>query len=161
MLNGSKEKTFNEMEQDVLPTAGLIIIKDNRLLLAYSKNKKAWYLPGGKIDPGESAVDTILRESFEELSLSLDTRLLSYYCHISATAYGETPGLMMEQECFIYEGNDEIRPGNEIEAVRYYDHTMYLSEPAQVPGVLKVFEQLHKDHKISNLSAANEDSPHF
>lgn len=37
----------------LLPTAGLIVIKDNKLLLAYSNNKKAWYLPGGKIDLGE------------------------------------------------------------------------------------------------------------
>jgi len=33
-----------------LPTAGLIALKGDKLLLAYSNNKKAWYLPGGKID---------------------------------------------------------------------------------------------------------------
>ncbi|WP_245973015.1 hypothetical protein [Sphingobacterium siyangense] len=35
-----------------LPTAGLVSIKEDKLLLAYSNNRKAWYLPGGKIDAG-------------------------------------------------------------------------------------------------------------
>ncbi|WP_236263836.1 NUDIX domain-containing protein [Dysgonomonas sp. Marseille-P4677] len=38
----------------IIKTAGLLIIKENKLLLAYSNNKKAWYLPGGKIEAGES-----------------------------------------------------------------------------------------------------------
>jgi ADP-ribose pyrophosphatase YjhB (NUDIX family) len=40
-----------------LSTAGLILIKDKKLLLAFSKNKKAWYLPGGKVDTNESSAD--------------------------------------------------------------------------------------------------------
>jgi len=41
-----------------LITAGLIVIKDKQLLLAFSNNKQAFYLPGGKADPGETTVDT-------------------------------------------------------------------------------------------------------
>jgi len=98
------------MENIALPTAGLIVVRGNKLLLAYSKNKKAWYLPGGKIDDGESSLDTLQREIFEELSIKLNSERLKYYCHITAPAYGELPHIIMEQDCFLYELNEKIEP---------------------------------------------------
>ena len=133
------------MENIALPTAGLIVVRGNKLLLAYSKNKKAWYLPGGKIDDGESSLDTLQREIFEELTIKLDSERLKYYCHITAPAYGELPHIIMEQDCFLYELNEKIEPKNEIDEVKFFDSEMYQSEPAQVPGVLKVFDKLTKD----------------
>jgi len=133
------------MENIVLPTAGLVVVRGNKLLLAYSKNKKAWYLPGGKIEDGESSLDTLQREIFEELTIKLNSERLKYYCHITAPAYGELPHIIMEQDCFLYELNEKIEPKNEIDEVKFFDSEMYQSEPAQVPGVLKVFDKLTKD----------------
>ena len=79
-----------------LPTAGLVILKDNTLLLAYSKNKQAWYLPGGKVDLGEDAKTALLRESLEELNLTLAAERLSDLFHVSAPAYGEAKNVVME-----------------------------------------------------------------
>ena len=89
------------MGNKALPTAGLVVVKGDKLLLAYSKNKKAWYLPGGKIDEGESSLETLQREIFEELNIVLNAERLKYYCHITAPAYGEEPPIIMEQDCFI------------------------------------------------------------
>nr|WP_321522750.1 NUDIX domain-containing protein [uncultured Macellibacteroides sp.] len=133
------------MENIALPTAGLVVVRGNKLLLAYSKNKKAWYLPGGKIEDGESSLDTLQREIFEELTIKLNSERLKYYCHITAPAYGELPHIIMEQDCFLYELNEKIEPKNEIDEVKFFDSEMYQSEPAQVPGVLKVFDKLTKD----------------
>ena len=133
------------MGNKALPTAGLVVVKGDKLLLAYSKNKKAWYLPGGKIDDGESSLETLQREIFEELNIVLNTERLKYYCHITAPAYGEEPPIIMEQDCFIYQLNEKIEPKNEIGEVRFFDIKMYQSEPAQVPGVLLVFDKLIKD----------------
>ena len=71
---------------NTLPTAGLIIVRHRALLLAYSNNKQAWYLPGGKIDAGETAKQALLREIREELALNLDAEQLHFYTHISAPA---------------------------------------------------------------------------
>jgi len=131
-----------------LPTAGLIVIKNNKLLLAYSKNKKAWYLPGGKVDAGETSIQALQREILEELNLELNLNFLNYYCHISAPAYGEFPVVIMEQDCFIYKLNEEIKPSNEIEAIKFFDFEMYQSEPIQVVGVIQVFEHLHNDNLL-------------
>ena len=133
------------MGNKALPTAGLVVVKGDKLLLAYSKNKKAWYLPGGKIDDGESSLETLQREIFEELNIVLNVERLKYYCHITAPAYGEEPPIIMEQNCFIYQLNEKIEPKNEIGEVRFFDIKMYQSEPAQVPGVLLVFDKLIKD----------------
>ena len=133
------------MGNKALPTAGLVVVKGDKLLLAYSKNKKAWYLPGGKIDDGESSLETLQREIFEELNIVLNAEQLKYYFHITSPAYGEEPPIIMEQDCFIYQLNEKIEPKNEIGEVRFFDIKMYQSEPAQVPGVLLVFDKLIKD----------------
>lgn len=133
------------MEDIALLTAGLIVIENNKLLLAYSKNKKAWYLPGGKIDIGENSLNALQREIQEELNLILNPEHLKYYCHITAPAYGELSNIIMEQDCFLYELNEKIQPSNEIEEVKFFDSEMYKSEPIQVIGVLKVFDKLTED----------------
>ena len=130
-----------------LPTAGLLVIKNNKLLLTFSGNKKAWYLPGGKIDQDENSKFALIRESREELDVDLLESELNYFCHITAEAYGEQ-NLLMEQDCFLYDLKEEIKPTNEIEAVGYFSFEEYLQEEIQVIGVLKVYEELKKNQLI-------------
>ncbi|BES61724.1 NUDIX hydrolase [Dysgonomonas capnocytophagoides] len=125
-----------------LYTAGLIAIKDNKLLLAFSKNKQAWYLPGGKLDEGETSKEALLREIKEELNVDLNPEKLKYLYHITAQAYGQNPPKMMEQDCFIYDLTEKTKPSNEIEAVHYFDYETYKKEPVQVPGALAAFKKL-------------------
>ena len=54
----------------------------------------------------------------------------------------------MEQDCYFYELTEIIEPNNEIDEVKFFDIKMYQSEPAQVLGVLKVFDKLTKDSLI-------------
>ncbi|MDM1294566.1 NUDIX domain-containing protein [Sphingobacterium sp. N143] len=136
------------MMRKYLPTAGLISVKENKLLLAYSNNRRAWYLPGGKIDSGEDALQSLRREILEELTIDLDPEKITYYCHITAPAYGLVPEVIMEQECFLYPLTEHIMPSNEIGAVQYFSYEEYLGEEVQVVGVLHVFEQLMKDELI-------------
>jgi len=137
------------MEDKKLPTAGLLVIKDNKLLLAYSMNKKAWYLPGGKIDRDETSKEALKREIKEELNLELNLEKLKYYCHITAPAYGELSNVIMEQDCFLYELNENIQASNEIGDIHYFDYKSYQEENIQVAGVITVFNKLIED-KILN-----------
>jgi 8-oxo-dGTP pyrophosphatase MutT (NUDIX family) len=134
-----------------LPTAGLLVVKNNKLLLTYSKNKKAWYLPGGKLDEGETSKIALIREIKEELSLDLQDDKLSFYCHITAQAYGED-NLLMEQDCFLYDLQEVIQPTNEIEAVKYFDYNEYLEEEIQVEGVVMVFEELIQGKQLVEIN---------
>jgi 8-oxo-dGTP pyrophosphatase MutT (NUDIX family) len=133
------------MKQIKLHTAGLVVLKRGKLLLAFSKNKKAWYLPGGKVDTGETSEEAILREVAEELDISLDPKLVKFYCHITAPAYGERQNIIMEQDCYMYELTENVSAKSEIEEIGYFDLETYKREPAQAPGVLLLFEKLRQD----------------
>lgn len=133
------------MEKIALPTAGLVVVEDNKLLLGYSRNKKAWYLLGGKVDPGENSFQALLREIKEEINLSLAPESLTFYCHISAPAYGEKTNIIMEQDCFFYELKEKIQASSEIEDVRFFDFKTYQKEPIQVPGVVMLYQRLIAD----------------
>lgn len=126
-------------------TVGLLVIKNDKLLLAYSNNKRAWYLPGGKIETYELPQQSLVREIWEELTLKIDVKLLKYYCHITAPAYGEDENLIMEQDCYLYELHENISPNNEIGPIKFFDSYSYEQEPAQVIGVLQIFKRLKAD----------------
>ena len=136
------------MEKIALLTTGLVVVKNNQLLLAYSKNKNAWYLPGGKIDAGEKPIIALQREIKEELNIRLKPELIEFYCHISAPAFGEMPNVIMEQDCFRYPLEEQVVASNEIGDVRYFTFEAYKKEIVQVVGVLSVFSKLVEDRII-------------
>jgi 8-oxo-dGTP pyrophosphatase MutT (NUDIX family) len=131
-----------------LITAGLVVIRDRKLLLAFSNNKQAFYLPGGKADEGETTLMALVREVQEELNISPDPTELTFYTHIKAPAFGEPEGVVMAQDCYQYELRQEPRPAAEIGALRYFDTAAYGQETRQAPGVVMVMQQLRQDSLI-------------
>lgn len=131
-----------------LPTAGLLVIQNRKLLLAFSKNKQCFYLPGGKVDAGETARQALCREIEEELNLSLNEDELVYYTHISAPAYGENNGLIMEQDCFLLNKIVEPVPSAEVGEVKYFSLEEYLQQTSKAPGAVMILEVLKSDKLI-------------
>jgi len=131
-----------------LPTAGLLIVQNRKLLLAFSKNKQCFYLPGGKIDEGETATGALCREIREELNLSLAENELKYYTHISAPAYGEEDGVVMEQDCFLVDKPIEPMASAEIGELKYFSLTEYLEQESKAPGAVMILKQLRTDDLI-------------
>lgn len=129
-------------------TAGLLLIKHRKLLLAYSNNKKCFYLPGGKIDKGETAAQALCREIAEELHTVLTENDLKFYTHITAAAYGEAAGIIMEQDCFF--ATEKINPiaAAEIGALQYFNLAEYQQQPNTAPGAIMVLQQLKADGYI-------------
>ncbi|MES1161402.1 MAG: NUDIX domain-containing protein [Bacteroidota bacterium] len=131
-----------------LTTAGLVVVKDRKLLLAFSNNKKAFYLPGGKTDEGETTRTALLREISEELNIALDPEKVRLYTHITAPAFGEQNGIVMEQDCFLYDLQEQPCPAAEIGDLRYFDIKTYGLQPHQVPGVVMIMRRLQADDLI-------------
>ena len=131
-----------------LSTAGLIVIKNRKLLLAFSKNKNAWYLPGGKTDPGETSRDALVREINEELNIVVDADDLRYYIHISVQAFGEKVNTIMEQDCFFLRRSIIPQPSAEIGELKFFSLDDYLSEINRAPGAVMILELLQSDGLI-------------
>jgi len=130
-----------------LATSGLVVIKDRKLLLTFSKNKKAWYLAGGKVDPGESPVNALIRETLEELNIWLRPVDLAFYAHITAPAFGESPGVIMEQDCYRCDLAVAPQAQGEIQKISYFSTEMYKME-TPVPGVILLMEKLKTEGLI-------------
>jgi 8-oxo-dGTP pyrophosphatase MutT (NUDIX family) len=128
-----------------LPTAGILIIQNRKLLLAFSKNKQCFYLPGGKIDEGETPASALCREIAEELNITFHETQLKYYTHISAPAFGEKQGIIMEQDCFLVETKLEPVAASEIGELKYFTLQEYLHEKNTAPGAIMILERLKRD----------------
>ena len=131
-----------------LPTVGLLMIQNRKLLLAYSRNKKCFYLPGGKIDEGETAAMALCREIAEEMNITIDQVELEYHTHITAPAYGEEDGIIMEQDCFFLHRNVAPQASAEIGELKYFSLDDYLSEPNRAPGAVMILERLQLEGLI-------------
>ena len=131
-----------------LATAGLLVIENRKLLLAYSRNKQCFYLPGGKIDEGETAIAALCREIAEEMNVDLEETDLQFYTHITAPAYGEMNGTIMEQDCFLLDKKVKPAASAEIGELKYFSLDEYLQESNQAPGAVMILQQLKKDGLI-------------
>lgn len=132
-----------------LPTVGLLFIQNRKLLLAFSKNKQCFYLPGGKIDSVETPTEALCREIKEELNIDLTKEELSFYTHISAPAFGEAAAIQMEQDCFITsEPSHTPVAHGEIERINYFSLQEYLQQKNQAPGTILILQQLQRDNII-------------
>jgi 8-oxo-dGTP pyrophosphatase MutT (NUDIX family) len=131
-----------------LPTAGLLVIQNRKLLLAYSRNKQCFYLPGGKIDKGETAAVALCREIAEEMNVAISEHELKYHTHITAPAYGEEQGIIMEQDCFFLHRSISPQASSEIGELKYFSLNDYLSEANRAPGAVMILQHLQKEGLI-------------
>jgi len=131
-----------------LPTVGLLVVQNRKLLLAYSRNKQCFYLPGGKIDKGETAVAALCREISEEMNVRIDEHELKYHTHITAPAYGEKQGIIMEQDCFFLHRSIPPNPSAEIVELNYFSLKDYLTQTNRAPGAVMILQQLQKEGLI-------------
>lgn len=64
----------------IIPSTAGAIIKDNKILLVFHRQKQLWQIPGGLQEVNEKITDTIIREMKEELNLNVKVKeLISVY----------------------------------------------------------------------------------
>lgn len=103
----------------IIETANWILRDGDKILSVRSHGRDRFYLPGGKIDPGETAQAAIRREINEELGVRLipDTiRELGTYC---GHGHNQPTGTLIRMTCFAaaYEGT--LAPAREIAELRW------------------------------------------
>jgi 8-oxo-dGTP diphosphatase len=107
------------MSGDILKAA-LVQVKDRRLLCARSQGKAAFYIPGGKPEPGEDMRAALVREIAEELGLAVDPESLVEQGQYAAPADG-APGRTVRAVAFTAELPAQPHPSGEIAELRYLD----------------------------------------
>ena len=60
-------------------SCGCIIIKNEKVLLVYEKNRNFWGFPKGHMEEGENEIDTALREVKEEVGLEVEIDIKKRY----------------------------------------------------------------------------------
>mgnify|MGYP001807538918 CR=1 FL=1 len=103
--------------QTVLRVAAAIITDAaGRTLLVRKTGTSAFMQAGGKIEPGESALDALVRELREEVGRAVPLDATEYLGSVRAEAANE-PDTVIRAEVFAMATDRIIVPGNEIEQV--------------------------------------------
>jgi 8-oxo-dGTP pyrophosphatase MutT (NUDIX family) len=72
-----------------LKCACLVATDNNALLAVRVRNNTHWYLPGGKIDSGETPAEALSRELQEELGMAVLPGSIEYLYTVTGPAYGQ------------------------------------------------------------------------
>ena len=120
----------------VLVVAAALIDADDRVLIARRPPGKPmaglWEFPGGKVGPGETPEDALIRELKEELAIEVCDDCLAPYVFASHS-YDDFHLLMPLFACRKWGGIPQSREGQALKWVRKEQLRDYPMPPADVP----------------------------
>ncbi len=129
----------------VLVAAVVLVDADYRVLLAQRPEGKSmaglWEFPGGKVEPGESPEDTLIRELNEELGITVKAACLAPLTFASH-AYDDFHLLMPLWICRRWEGMVVGREGQALKWVRPKNLRDWPMPPADEPLIPHIVDLL-------------------
>ncbi|OGK18171.1 hypothetical protein A2866_04745 [Candidatus Roizmanbacteria bacterium RIFCSPHIGHO2_01_FULL_39_8] len=134
-------------KNQIIETVAYIFINDKKLLLVRAKNKKAYYMPGGKRDLKEDDIRALVREIREELQIELSPSL-QFYGVFEAQAYGKEKGVRVKIICYFGKHLGRIKAGSEIEQIRFFSQSEYFKQKETAPAVRLIFNDLKEKDLI-------------
>ncbi|WP_119258965.1 MULTISPECIES: (deoxy)nucleoside triphosphate pyrophosphohydrolase [Shinella] len=129
-------ETIAKQRRILLVAACALVDADGRILLAQRPEGKQlaglWEFPGGKVEPGETPEETLIRELDEELGIATKIPCLAPLTFASHT-YDDFHLLMPLYVCRRFEGTARGREGQAIKWVRPKALRDYPMPPADEP----------------------------
>jgi len=120
----------------LLVAAVALIDADGRILLAQRPEGKSlaglWEFPGGKVDPGETPEQALIRELQEELGIDTWASCLAPLSFASHS-YDDFHLLMPLYACRRWNGIPQPQEGQKLAWVRAQDLSSYPMPPADLP----------------------------
>ena len=120
----------------LLVAACALIDADGRVLLAQRPPGKTlaglWEFPGGKVEPGETPEETLIRELREEIGIETKVACLAPLTFASHS-YEDFHLLMPLFACRRWQGTPQPREGQVLKWVRANDLRNYPMPPADLP----------------------------
>jgi 8-oxo-dGTP diphosphatase len=96
-------------------TVAWVRVEQGRILCARSRGKDVFYIPGGKLETGESDLDALFREIKEELSVELVPETVREFGTYQAQAHGQADGVQVVMRCYTADYQGAPSASREIE----------------------------------------------
>ena len=124
---------------------GWLYIQNGKLLVARSKNKSLFYIPGGKREKGESDQQALIREVNEEISVNLITNSIELAGVFTAQADGENNDITVKLTCYYADYEGELAANAEIEIIEFMP---YCDKQRCSTGAIQVMDWLYSQNLI-------------
>ena len=123
-----------------------IELADGKILSTRSRGKDVYYLPGGKREPGESDVQTLVREIREELDVAIAPGSVSPVGTFEAQAHGHASGITVRMTCYAADYQGKLTASSEIAELAWlgYGDRDRVSPVDQI-----IFDHLHSDGRLT------------
>lgn len=120
-------------------------LANGQILSTRSKGKTVYYLPGGKREPGESDIDTLVREISEELAVKIAPETAKHEGTFTAQAHGHPEGVAVQLTCYSAHHEGVPTASSEIAEVRWLT---YKDRPLVSPVDQLIFDHLHRTGRL-------------
>jgi 8-oxo-dGTP diphosphatase len=122
-----------------------IYLENGAILSSRSRGKDVYYIPGGKREPGEGDMDTLVREIREELSVTIAAGSVQHLGTFQAQAHGHRVGTLVRMTCYTAEYQGVLQPNSEVEEITWLTH----SDRDRVSPVDQIiFDHLHATARL-------------
>ncbi|GAA2865132.1 DNA mismatch repair protein MutT [Actinoplanes cyaneus] len=119
--------------------AAWVCVRDRRVLVVRAKNSDAFYLPGGKPEPGETHAEAAARETLEEVGIVVTADQLRLFRTIEAPAHNRPPGTRVRLVCFLAESDATPEAANEIAELAWFTSA---DAPRCAPAIRLLLDEL-------------------
>jgi 8-oxo-dGTP diphosphatase len=144
-MNSMTNSTTNSMMNTVIDKIAWIHLEHGRILSTRSRGKDVHYLPGGKREPGETDLDTLVREINEELAITILPATAAHLGTFHAQAHGHPSGVTVQMACYTADHHGTPTPSSEIAEVGWLTH----ADRARVSPVDQlIFDHLHRTGRL-------------
>ncbi|GAA1057817.1 hypothetical protein GCM10017608_02190 [Agromyces luteolus] len=102
-----------------LHVAAIALVRDRRVLMVTARGRDVHYMPGGKLDAGETPAEAAAREALEEVGLVLDPARLVEAFTVRELAHGQGEGQHVRMHVFLAETDAAPVPSGEVGEVHW------------------------------------------
>ena len=137
---------YIEPSDQIIEAVSWVYLENGRILASRSKGNSRYYIPGGKPLFGESKTDAVIRESKEEMGVTLQAESVELLGIFEAQADGQPPGILVRLSCYTANYSGVINPSSEIREVVWLT---YQDRPMVAPADQLVFDFLHQQGSLT------------
>ena len=104
--------------------AGGILIQNRKFLISRSKGKNSFISPGGKLEPGETPGEALVRELDEEFNVEIELKDLEKFGTFYAPAAEQEDRYLQMDIFLVNQWKGEIQANNEIEEILWINSSI-------------------------------------